>query len=249
MRRYIVLLLITGIVWAQTDFDKLVLKDGTTYLGEYIKIEGEKVFFKTKDAFALPAVGLQPFSLKQIESLELKDGQILYDVSNVKYSLALEDYQALSAKEKGIYDAKYNKSMGHWILYCPLVIGGLSIGIALTGRRLEELSESDVFPALSLLSFVGISGYTYNALKSKDKIDFEKLNLNHKEKEIYEKAYLNTVSKRRLKYIVGCGIVPVAVAVVVVVVIAELAATAAVALRITLLEHCSMLSTASGTSS
>jgi hypothetical protein len=209
MRRYIVLLLITGIVWAQTDFDKLVLKDGTTYFGEYSKIEGDKVFFKTKDAFAL-----QPFSLKQIESLELKDGQILYDVSNVKYSLALEDYQALSAKEKGIYDAKYNKSMGHWILYCPLVIGGLSIGIALTGKK--KWSESDVFSTLSLLSVVGISGYTYNALKSKDKTDFEKLNLNHKEKEIYEKAYLNTLSKRRLKYIVGCGIVPVAVAVVVI---------------------------------
>ena len=207
MRRYIVLLLITGIVWAQTDFDKLVLKDGTTYFGEYSKIEGEKVFFKTKDAFAL-----QPVSLKQIEKLELKDGKILYDGSNVKYSLALEDYQALSAKEKGIYDAKYNKSMGHWILYCPLVIGGLSIGIALTGKK--EWSESDVFSTLSLLSVVGISGISYLALKSKDNTDFEKLNLNHKEKEIYEKAYLNTLSKRRLKYIVGCGIVPVAVAVV-----------------------------------
>ena len=207
MRRYIVLLLITGIVWAQTDFDKLVLKDGTTYLGEYIKIEGEKVFFKTKDAFAL-----QPVSLKQIEKLELKDGKILYDGSNVKYSLALEDYQTLSTKEKGIYDAKYNKSMGHWILYCPLVIGGLSIGIALTGKK--EWSESDVFSTLSLLSVVGISGISYLALKSKDNTDFEKLNLNHKEKEIYEKAYLNTLSKRRLKYIVGCGIVPVAVAVV-----------------------------------
>ena len=200
MRRYIVLLLITGIVWAQTDFDKLVLKDGTTYLGEYIKIEGEKVFFKTKDAFAL-----QPVSLKQIESLELKDGQILYDVSNVKYSLALEDYQALSAKEKGIYDAKYNKSMGHWILYCPLVIGGLSIGIALTGKK--EWSESDVFSTLSLLSVVGISGISYLALKSKDNTDFEKLNLNHKEKEIYEKAYLNTLNIRRAKYIVGSTIV------------------------------------------
>ena len=208
MRRYIVLLLITGIVWAQTDFDKLVLKDGTTYLGEYIKIEGEKVFFKTKDAFAL-----QPVSIKQIEKVLFR-GQILYDVSNVKYSLALEDYQTLSTKEKGIYDAKYNKSMGHWILYCPLVIGGLSIGIALTGKK--KWSESDVFSTLSLLSVVGISGYTYNALKSKDKPDFAKLNLNHKEKEIYEKAYLNTLSKRRLKYIVGCGIVPVAVAVVVI---------------------------------
>ena len=45
MRRYIVLLLITGIVWAQTDFDTLVLKDGTTYLGEYSKTEGKIVFF------------------------------------------------------------------------------------------------------------------------------------------------------------------------------------------------------------
>ena len=205
MRRYIVLLLITGIVWAQTDFDKLVLKDGTTYFGEYIKIEGEKVFFKTKDAFAL-----QPVSLKQIESLELKDGQILYDVSKVKYSLALEDYQTLSTKEKGIYDAKYNKSMRHWILYCPLVIGGLSSGIALSGKK--KWGESDVFSTLSLLSFVGISGISYLALKSKDKTDFEKLNLNQKEKEIYEKAYLNTVSKRRLKYIVGSTIVTGAVA-------------------------------------
>ena len=204
MRRYIVLLLITGIVWAQTDFDTLVLKDGTTYLGEYSKIEGEKVFFKTKDAFAL-----QPVSLKQIERLELKDGQILYDGSNVKYSLALEDYQTLSTKEKGIYDAKYNKSMGHWILYCPLAIGGLSIGITLSGKK--KWGESDVFSTFSLLSFVGISGISYLALKSKDRTDFEKLNLNHKEKEIYEKAYLNTVRIRRAKYIVGSIIVTGAV--------------------------------------
>ena len=50
MRRYIVLLLITGIVWAQTDFDKLVLKSGTTYFGKYSKIEGGKVFFISEGA-------------------------------------------------------------------------------------------------------------------------------------------------------------------------------------------------------
>ena len=61
MRRYIVLLLITGIVWAQTDFDKLVLKSGTTYLGEYSKIEGEIVYFKPQNTFAF-----QPISIKQI---------------------------------------------------------------------------------------------------------------------------------------------------------------------------------------
>ena len=59
MRRYIVLLFISGIVWAQTDLDKLVLKDGTTYFGEYSKIEEEIVYFKPQNAF-----GFQPISIK-----------------------------------------------------------------------------------------------------------------------------------------------------------------------------------------
>ena len=102
MRRYIVLLLITGIVWAQTDFDKLVLKSGTTYFGEYSKIEGKIVFFKPKDAFAF-----QPISVKQIERLELKDGRVAVLDSKVK-SLTLEEYQKLSTKEKAIYDEENN---------------------------------------------------------------------------------------------------------------------------------------------
>jgi hypothetical protein len=102
MRRYIVLLLITGIVWAQTDFDKLVLKDGTTYLGEYSKIEGKIVYFKPQNAFAF-----QPISVKQIERLELKDGRVAVLDSKVK-SLTLEEYQKLSTKEKAIYDEENN---------------------------------------------------------------------------------------------------------------------------------------------
>ena len=74
MRRYIVLLLITGIVWAQTDFDTLILKDGTTYLGEYSKTEGKIVFFKPQGAFAF-----QPIPVIRIERLELKDGQIFFN--------------------------------------------------------------------------------------------------------------------------------------------------------------------------
>ena len=72
MRRYIVLLLISGIAWAQTDFDKLVLKNGTTYYGEYSKTEGKIVFFKPQGAFAF-----QPVSVKLIKQLQLKDGQII----------------------------------------------------------------------------------------------------------------------------------------------------------------------------
>ena len=113
MRRYIVLLLITGIVWAQTDFDKLVLKDGTTFLGEYSKIEGEMVYFKPQNAF-----DFIPVFVKRIERLELKDGRILYDVSNVKYSLSAEEYQKLSTKEKAIYDAK-SKNFLNKKIYFP----------------------------------------------------------------------------------------------------------------------------------
>jgi len=105
MRRYIVLLLITGIVWAQTDFDKLVLKDGTTYFGEYSKIEEEIVYFKHQDAFAF-----QPISIKQVERLKLKDGQIIIGSiplfivgGKVNNSLTLEENQKLSTKVKVIF--------------------------------------------------------------------------------------------------------------------------------------------------
>ena len=105
MRRYIVLLLITGIVWAQTDFDTLVLKDGTTYLGEYEKIEEEIVYFKHQDAFAF-----QPISIKQVERLKLKDGQIIIGSiplfivgGKVNNSLTLEENQKLSTKVKVIF--------------------------------------------------------------------------------------------------------------------------------------------------
>jgi hypothetical protein len=67
-----------------TDFDKLVLTDGTTYLGEYSKIEEEIVFFKPQEAF-----GFQPIPVKRIRRLELKDGQFIIGsssdiLSNVK---------------------------------------------------------------------------------------------------------------------------------------------------------------------
>ena len=72
MRRYIILFLITGIVWSQTEFDKLVLKDGTIYLGEYSKTEKEIVYFKPQDAFAF-----QPVPVNLIKRLKLKDGDYI----------------------------------------------------------------------------------------------------------------------------------------------------------------------------
>ena len=86
MRRYIVLLLITGTVWAQTGLDKLVLKNGTEYLGEYSSkdfklytynlddIDQEIIYFKPLEAFAF-----QPVTVDAIKVLELKDGTLLFN--------------------------------------------------------------------------------------------------------------------------------------------------------------------------
>ena len=49
MRRYIVLLLITGTVWAQTGLDKLVLKDGTYYQGEYVNTGNKITYFEPQE--------------------------------------------------------------------------------------------------------------------------------------------------------------------------------------------------------
>ena len=105
MRRYIVLLLITGIVWAQTDLDKLVLKDGTTYLGEYSKTEGKIVYFKPQNAFTF-----QPIPVKRIRRLELKEGQTLLNGGGILIKR--------STKEKAIYDAK-SINLNKWAFYGP----------------------------------------------------------------------------------------------------------------------------------
>ena len=44
MHRYLVLLLITGTVWAQTGLDKLVSKDGTYYQGKYLKTDNKVTY-------------------------------------------------------------------------------------------------------------------------------------------------------------------------------------------------------------
>ena len=131
MRRYIVLLLITGIVWAQTDFDILVLKSGTTYLGEYSKIEGEIVYFKPQNAFAL-----QPISIEKIRILQLKDGQFI--IEDGKDILTYEKFQKesleenqkkITVEEKAIvilktvsgkeYKGKYLKTEGGKVFFIP----------------------------------------------------------------------------------------------------------------------------------
>ena len=109
MRRYIVLLLITGILWAQTDFDTLILKSGTTYFGEYSKIEEEIVYFKPQNVFAF-----QPVPVELIQTLKLKDGHFI--IGDGKSILTFEEYQKVNHL---IISNKGNK--GELIFFCSII--------------------------------------------------------------------------------------------------------------------------------
>ena len=51
MHKYIIIILTIYIVFAQADFDMLVLKNSLEYLGNYSRIEGKVTYFKLLDAF------------------------------------------------------------------------------------------------------------------------------------------------------------------------------------------------------
>ena len=144
MVRYISLLLFIGLAWGQVNQDKLVLKSGTTYLGEYSKIEGEIVYFKPQNAFAF-----QPISIEKIRILQLKDGQFIIgdiltyekfqkeslevnqkDSPEVNQKESLEvNQKKITVKEKSIvvlktvsgkeYKGKYLKAEGGKVFFIP----------------------------------------------------------------------------------------------------------------------------------
>ena len=199
MRRYIVLLLITGIVWAQTDFDTLVLKDGTTYYGEYSKTEGRKVYFKPQGAFAF-----QPVSIKLIKQLQLKDGQIIIVGGWVKNSLTLEEYQKLSTKEKAIYDANLY-DLKHWAHYGPI---STIIFWGCTHLYLEDGKKWwDSSPNFLRGSSAASLTIPYFILNRKEKFTYPKSIMTDSEKEIYKQAYSKKLQNRKFKYAVGPAIV------------------------------------------
>ena len=98
MRKYIVLLLINGIVWAQTDYDKLVLKNGKEYLGEYVKTERKMLYFKPQEEMSLRVI-----PTRDVQTLELQDGTFVkINVRTNSDSLRPK----LTIEEKAVYDSK-----------------------------------------------------------------------------------------------------------------------------------------------
>ena len=183
MRRYIILLLITGIVWAQTDLDKLVLKDGTTYFGEYSKIEGKIVYFKPQNAFTF-----QPISIKQIQTLKSKNGYFIIVRGHAKkIPLALEEYQKLSTKEKALHDAKLI-NLGHWGLYGTL--SGITVAGFFFGAQGVELVELATIPASLAIPYLILN------LK-KVEFSYPESLANEYDRLYYKKVYSQKINKRK----------------------------------------------------
>ena len=179
LRRYIVLLLISGILWAQTDVDILIMKDGTTYYGEYSRSKVDKVFFKPQGAFAF-----QPVSVKQIERLELKDGQSIVLGGKVKI-ITIEEYQKLSTKEKALFDAKLI-DLGHWAFYGPL--SGITLYLSL-GKIQKIPIEGSIAASLTI-------PYLILNLK-KVKFSYPQSLANEYDRLYYKQVYSKNIKNRK----------------------------------------------------
>ena len=158
MRRYIVLLLITGIVWAQTDYDKLVLKDGSThkgtgieYLGEYLKMNHNltKVYFKPQGT----SEG-QPVPIKLLHTLQLKEGRVIIHKGSIigKTFFNSLEYEKLTIEQKAVYD-ELRKRHKRQIITCSVIILILSPFVFI------GLVESGLSGASGTSNGKGFTGY------------------------------------------------------------------------------------------
>ncbi|MEL1232251.1 MAG: hypothetical protein VXA26_13155 [Candidatus Neomarinimicrobiota bacterium] len=110
MTKHLTLLLLIGLAWGQdnlkkeSDFDKLVSKGGTIFLGEYSRIENSVVYFKTTNAMASQGV-----PLNKIQILQLKDGTTIIndgeinkiDLDNIEHrKLIVTESKKLTLEQK-----------------------------------------------------------------------------------------------------------------------------------------------------
>ena len=192
------ILLLIGLAWGQkiieieSDFDKLVSKGGTIFLGEYSRIEKSVVYFKPTKASAFQGV-----PINQVQSLKLKDGKLIIKNGNVLNIKKVINYEKLSSEEKAIYDAK--SDAGRWILYPPMALG--TFGAMMLGSSEEPWEDLAAIFAISAASLAG-PYYLFSRLDGKPT-----QNLKLKDEELYEKIYFKEFRKRKLINIIASSIV------------------------------------------
>ena len=198
MTKHLTLLLFIGLAWGQdnlkkeSDFDKLVSKGGTIYLGEFSRIEKNTIYFKPTKASAFQGV-----PINQVQSLKLKDGKVIIKNGNVLSLIKVKNYEKLSLEEKAIYDAK--SDAGRWILYPPVTLG--TFGAMMLGSSEEPWEDLAAIFAISAASLAG-PYYLFSRLDRKPT-----QNLKLKDEELYEKIYFKEFRKRKLMNIIASSIV------------------------------------------
>ena len=192
------ILLFIGLAWGQdnlkkeSDFDRLVSKGGTVFLGEFSRIEKSVVYFKPTKASAFQGV-----PINQVQSLKLKDGKVIIKNGNVLSIIEVIKYEKLSLEEKAIYDAK--SDAGRWILYPPVALG--TFGAMMLGPNEEPWEDLAAIFAISAASLAG-PYYLFSRLDGKPT-----QNLKLKDEELYEKIYFKEFRKRKLINIIASSIV------------------------------------------
>ena len=197
MTRIFPILLFIGLAWGQntteieSNFDRMVSKGGTIYLGEFSRIEKNTIYFKPTKASAFQGV-----PINQVQSLKLKDGKVIIKNGNVLSLIKVINYEKLSLEEKAIYDAK--SDAGRWILYPPVA---LTFGAMMLGSHQEPWNDLAAIFAISAASLAG-SYYLFSRLDRKPS-----QNLKLKDEELYEKIYFKEFRKRKLINIIASSIV------------------------------------------
>ena len=199
MRKCIILFLITGIVWAQTDFDKLVYKDGRKIFGEYLKQKRKIIYFKREGPFQV-----QKIHINIIESLKLKDGIIIINDGKIMGINSNENIE-LATEIKAVYDAE--KDAKKWLAYPPLGLisaAGLATTTFFIGEGILDMSDEIIFFGSIFGGFFGLVG-SYRLFSKLDKKNLEIIKT--EDIESYGKRYSREYEARKLKNIViGSGI-------------------------------------------
>ena len=201
MRKCTILFLVASLVWAQTSLDKLILKDGTEYLGKYSRVEEKTVYFKQKEGIAF-----QPISMKLVAILELKDGRILIGKGMLtkQTTLNFEQYQKLTNEEKAVFveiKAIYNakKEARKWNLYLPLS-GATFFSLGQIFGAGWVFPQAEDHGVLAYLGFCAASlGLPYYLLKL-DRKNIKSVDL--EQSKLYEKVFIKEYKKSKLKYFI-----------------------------------------------
>ena len=207
--KHLTLLLFIGLAWGQntseieSDFDRMVSKGGTIYLGEFSRIEKSTIYFKPTKASSFQGV-----PINQVQSLKLKDGKTIIKNGNINKIRTVVEYENLSVEEKTIYDAK--RDAKKWLAYPPLALisaGGLGTATFFVVEDIFDMpDELALLPSIFAGSFGAV--ISYNLFSESDKKGTN--GTNDSDIELYKEIYSKEFKKRKFNYIItSSGIVVV----------------------------------------